>query len=144
MGAIPSRERDYLAVSGRGVLALLDVTDPRLPTLRGTAALGGEVTSLRFARVYNPPFLQTLVVATTVNGVRIVDVTDPTKLELVAQVPAARGALDLRLEEFPLDRTVDADGLPLMDVSHEGARWLNQKELRRVIGVPRVWGWNEK
>ena len=40
------------------------------------------------------------------------------------------------MEEFPLDRTVDSAGEPIMDVSHEDARWLDQREFLRVMGVP--------
>ena len=46
------------------------------------------------------------------------------------------GAFDVDIEEFPLDRTVDASGNPIMDVSHEDARWLRQDEFLRVLGVP--------
>jgi hypothetical protein len=31
---------------------------------------------------------------------------------------------------------VDGRGLPIMAVSHEGARWLDQSEFLRVIGIP--------
>ena len=104
--------------------------------MRGTVGLNGATNAVRVARVYNPPFLQTFAVTTNPAGIQLVDVSRPTAPTLVATVNTSPGAMDLVLEEFPLDRTVDSLGAPLMDVSHEGARWLNQKEFKWVLGLP--------
>jgi hypothetical protein len=141
-GAIPTDERDYAFVlydEGASHLLLLDVTDAGAPKFSGAVDLRAGTRSIRVARVYNPPFLQTFVLATGQLGTQIVDVSKPDKPTIVASLnqPLAGYALDL--EEFPLDRTVDADGKPIMDVSHEGARWLDREELERVLGVPSFW-----
>jgi len=68
-------------------------------------------------------------------GLEIVEVTRPSE-------PVSRGAVSIpgtaaaAMEEFPLDRMIDSRGKPLKDVSHEGARYLNAEELRRVLTAP--------
>jgi hypothetical protein len=49
---------------------------------------------------------------------------------------AAVGLAGACVEEFPLDRLVDARGKPLKDISHEGARYLSPEEIRRVLSAP--------
>ena len=79
------------------------------------------------------------MVAVGQQGTQIVDVSRPAKPEVVATLTEPIGAIVVALEEFPLDRTVDADGAPVMDVSHEGARWFDRAETDRVLGVPTLW-----
>jgi hypothetical protein len=141
-GAIPTEERDYAFVlfeEGQSRLILLDVTDAAQPKFAGTVGLRAQTRSIRVARVYNPPFLQTFVVATGQAGTQIVDVSKPDDPKVVASINQPLGGYVLDLEEFPLDKTVDADGKPIMDVSHEGARWLDRAEFERVLGVPTFW-----
>lgn len=139
-GAIPSRERDLLfAAAGappRRSLAVIDVSDPAIPTLAGTADLRADVRSIRLARVYNAPFLQTFVLAGGAEALQIVDVSRPSKPSVAATLATVRQARDVDVEEFPLDRAVDADGKPVLDVSHEGARWPSQSEYLRILGAP--------
>lgn len=137
-GAIPTQERDLVFALNRGQLAILDVTDPTsvaAATVKGNLAIG-DMRALRMARVYTPPFLTTFVAVAGQGGMRLIDVTRPTKPTISASVAGTGLAHDLVVEEFPLDRTVDAAGSPIMDISHEGARWLNQQELLRVLGMP--------
>ena len=138
-GAIPSRERDVL-VFGREqpptTLGIVDVTDPVVPMFVGSTEVRGGVRSLRIARVYNAPFLQTYVLAANAQGLQIVDISRPSKPGAAAAVAGVPAGRCLDLEEFPLDRAVDADGKPILDVSHEGARWLSQGEYLRVLGAP--------
>jgi hypothetical protein len=141
-GAIPTDERDCAFVlfeEGGPNLLVLDVTDPTQSKFKGVVALRPQTRAIRVARVYNPPFLQTFVVAVGTLGAQIVDVSKPDAPTVVASLNTPLDAYALELEEFPLDRTVDADGKPIMDVSHEGARWLDQQELERVLGVPSFW-----
>ena len=141
-GAIPSQERDLafvLFTEGQSTLLVIDVTDPTQSRFRGRITLQAQTRSIRVARVYNPPFLQTFVVTAGALGTQIVDVSKPDQPTLVASVNTPIGGYALELEEFHLDRTVDGDGKPIMDVSHEGARWLDQLELGRVLGVPSFW-----
>jgi hypothetical protein len=141
-GAIPSQERDYafaLFEEGGSRLLVLDVTNPWQPQFKGLTELRAGMRSIRVARVYNPPFLQTFVVAVGQAGMQIVDVSKPDRPSVVASVNQPLAAYGLELEEFPLDRTVDADGRPIMDVSHEGARWLDRAEFERALSVPALW-----
>ena len=141
-GALPTDERDYAFVlffDGGQKLLLLDVTDPSQSKFKGVVALANQTRSIRVARVYNPPFLQTFVVTAGATGTQIVDVTKPDQPAVVASVNVPILGYALELEEFPLDRTMDADGKPIMDVSHEGARWLDQQEFERVLAVPSFW-----
>jgi hypothetical protein len=141
-GAIPTDERDYAFVlyeeNGTRLL-LLDVTDPVHPKFKGSTDLRRGTQSLRVARVYNPPFLQTFVVTAGTLGTQIVDVSKPDKPAVVASINQPQAGFVLDLEEFPLDRTVDGDGKPIMDVSHEGARWLDREEFDRVMATPNFW-----
>lgn len=138
-GAIPSRERDILFV-GHGSpvpgVSLFDVSDPVVPQFVGTARLAEAPRSIRVLRAYNPPFLQSYVVAAHRGGVQMVDVSRPSRPAVAASVPGAPLSISVDLEEFPLDRAVDADGRPILDVSHEGARWLDQREFLRVLAAP--------
>jgi hypothetical protein len=142
-GAIPSQERDFAFVlydeGGPPSLLALDVTNPAEPAFRGKVELRADARSLQVARVYNPPFLQTFVVTVGQNGTQIVDVSKPDRPALVASLNEPRAAWSVALEEFPLDRTVDADGRPIMDVSHEGARWFDRAEFDRALAVPDIW-----
>lgn len=138
-GAIPSRERDYVVAVGRfpsSLLLCIDVTDPMTPRPGGFATIRDGTRAVSLARVYNPPFLQTLAVTAGPAGTEILDLTRPAKPLVIATLASGAGGYDVDMEEFPLDRTVDSAGRPIMDVSHEGARWLSQEEFLRVLGVP--------
>jgi hypothetical protein len=137
-GAIPTQERDLVIALNGGQLAILDVTDPTAvaaATVEGSLGVGAQ-RALRIARVYTPPFLTSFAVVAGPAGVRLVDITRPTTPTLAATVARTGLAYDVAVEEFPLDRTVDARGDPIMDISHEDARWLSQMELLRVLNIP--------
>ncbi|MCK6481525.1 MAG: hypothetical protein L6R43_15710 [Planctomycetes bacterium] len=135
-GGIPSRERDLAFLLTPQALVLLDVSDtaggpppePRVFGVRG----GREV---RLLRAYNAPFLQTYALVAAAAGLTLVDVTRPSAPAAAGNV-AQPGTAALAIEEFPLDRMVDSRGRPLKDVSHEGARYLDLEELRRVLEAP--------
>jgi len=139
-GAIATAERDYAfavgVIAGGNRLALIDITDPKQPELKGSVATAAQTRAVKVLRVYNAPFLQTFVVTAHAAGIQLFDVSRPTAPTLIASVNQALGAFDLDVEEFPLDRTVDSRGEPIMDVSHQGARWLSQSEFLRVMGIP--------
>lgn len=138
-GAIPTRERDHVVAVTPGRISMVDVTDPRRPTLRSGQTTVGAPRDLELLRVYNPPFLQTFAVVAGAEQLVIHDLGAPDQVSRVAALTNAPGTYDVEMEFFPLDRTVDADGRPIMDVSHEDARWLDEQEFRRVMGVPRFW-----
>ena len=138
-GGIPSREVDYAFVLTPAALILVDVSDttgpPRAEDARAAAIPGGGARSLKVIRAYNPPFLQSFVLVATAGGFQVVEVTRPSE-------PAVRGAVSIpgtvavAAEEFPLDRMIDSRARPLKDVSHEGARYLDAGEVRRVLAAP--------
>ena len=66
----------------------------------------------------------------------ITDFEQTARPTLLATVPGTGLGWDVGMEEFPLDRTVDSTGAPIMDISHEDARWLSQAELLRVLSMP--------
>ena len=135
-GAIPTRERDLIFWLTDNQLGVLDVTDAATPRPRGVAPVAGGGRALTLARVYNPPFLQSFVLVQTAAGLSVVDAQRPDRPQVVASIAALAGGRDVAMEEFDLDRTVDRTGAPIMDVSHEGARWLDAAEYRRVIETP--------
>ncbi len=135
-GAIPTQERDLIVWLAPNRLGVLDVTDSATPRPRGSVAIGGDPRSLTIASMYNQPFLRTFAITAGEGGATLTDLGRPDEVRNLASVPTLRGSFDIGMEEFPLDRTVDASGAPIMDVSHEGARWLSQAEFLRVLGVP--------
>ena len=135
-GAIPTQERDLVVWLAPNRLGVLDVTDAANPKPRGSVPIGGDPRALTVASLYNQPFLRTFVLTAGEGGVTLTDLGRPDELRNLAAVPTLRGSHDIAMEEFPLDRTVDASGAPIMDVSHEDARWLDQEEFLRVLGVP--------
>jgi hypothetical protein len=138
-GAIPTQERDLLFATSDNAFTIFDVTDPTdmaSAQAKGRVPLGAGTRSLHVVRVYTPPFLQTYAVVAGEAGLRLIDASRPTNPTLVVTVPGTGLGWDVGMEEFPLDRTVDSTGSPIMDISHEGARWLSQAELLRVLSMP--------
>lgn len=138
-GALPTRERDFVFAATTApypAVVLVDVTEPERPEIRGQVGVRDGVRALHVARVYNAPFLQTFVLTVDPQGLQIVDVTRPASPSVAASVAGVPLGRSIDLEEFPLDRAVDPEGSPVLDVSHEGARWLDQSEALRVLGAP--------
>jgi len=138
-GAIATQERDLLFALADARLNIFDVTDPtdmRAAQAKGSIALGAGSRAISVVRVYTPPFLQTYAAVAGEGGLRLVDASRPARPTLVATVPGTGLGWDVGMEEFPLDRTVDSTGSPIMDVSHADARWLSQAELLRVLSMP--------
>jgi hypothetical protein len=138
-GGIASREVDFAFVlSGNGVI-LLDVSNTAgPPVLRSASPAGNGIDAARgikVTRVYNPPFLQTYVLVAGSGGLGVVEVTSPAAPVVRATVRIP-GTAAVSAEEFPLDRMIDSRGRPLKDVSHEGARYLDAAEIRRVLTAP--------
>ena len=66
----------------------------------------------------------------------VTDVTISERPNQIGAFPALVNAYVVAVEEFSLDRTIDEQGRPLKDVSHEGSRWLNRNEVSRILDVP--------
>lgn len=146
-GGLRSRERDYLYVYSadgdddrRARLRVYDVSDPAAPRAvpRGSIAVRGGTGRLLMFRSYNPPFLQHRVAAVGAGGLgTLVDVSKVAAgLEVAATWEMPADVRDLVFEELALDRLQDEDGDPIMDVSHEGCRYLLPEEILRVLRAP--------
>jgi hypothetical protein len=138
-GAIPSRERDLLLMTQtfpNAALVAVDLTEPVAPRFAGSTPIRAGARGLRVVRLYNPPFVQTYALTADPAGLQMVDLTRPTAPVVAASVAGIQLAFEADVEEFPLDRAVDADGKPILDVSHEGARWMSQDEFQRILGAP--------
>ena len=141
-GAIASRERDLLLltlVAPRPSLAVVDLSEPTAPRLLGGVDIRAGSRALRVVRLYNPPFVQTYVITADPGGLQILDVTRPSAPTLAGNIAGVVLTTDVDVEEFPLDRAVDADGKPILDVSHEGARWASQDEFLRILSSPLIF-----
>ena len=141
-GDIPSVEREYLYVVGtginnsNGILLKWDVSDPTRLVFAGTRRTVSDPRAVRVARVFQAPFLKqyAIVVGRGNGNVEIVDVTGRGgQLPQAGVVNGTGGARGIDLEGMPLDRLVGFDGKPLKDVSHEGARLFNRKEIARIL-----------
>ena len=149
-GGLKSQERDYLYVyveqgadqNRQQRIRVFDVSDPMAPErARGNPRVYGGTGRLLMFRAYNEPFLQHFVAAVGAGGLgTLVDVSKP---QVGAQVATTwsdvNGIRDMVFEEFAFDRMVDERGRWEKDISHEGARYLTEQEILRVLRakVPR-------
>jgi len=141
-GDIPSREREYLYIVGtegsssNGTLVKMEVGEPESSYVVATRRTVNDPRAVRIARVYQAPFLkQFALVAGRGNGdLEIADVTGRTNpIPQAGAIDGVGPAVGVDLEYLPLDRLVGFDGLPLKDVSHEGARLFTSKEIARIL-----------
>ncbi len=86
--------------------------------------------------VYNPPFLQTVMLSPGEQGLILTDASVSAEPRQLGAVAALRNAWVAVVEEFPIDRMLDESDRPLKDVSHAGSRWLNLREIERLMLVP--------
>jgi hypothetical protein len=144
-GGSRTREGDFVYMLGEvdpgnaepvSRLSVLDVTNPS--KVRGTGAIpsGQSTEMLCGASLYNPPFLQTLMLAPGSEGVFASDVTISAEPKQLGALAAIREAYVVAVEEFPLDKQLDESGRALKDTSHVGSRWLTLREIERVLRVP--------
>ncbi len=134
--ATPSLEREYLYVAdGPGGLVIVNVSNPRSPTVVATFTGAGAVYDLLVANAFEPPKNKAYVYAGLGSGgTAIIDVSD-------VNAPAVRSTLPigvtrgLAIERIQLDRMVDEDGQQIKDVSHHGARPFRRDEMERILGA---------
>jgi hypothetical protein len=146
-GGERTAERDYVYVLfergppevRRSTLRAIDVSDPTRARWfagdRNPIPMGDATTGLAAGDFYNPPFRQRLFFAPGEAGVYVSDFTTTREPTLIGTLPGLGDAFAFALEEFPLDRMVDEQGMPLKDVSHEGSRWLRRSEFERILSV---------
>jgi hypothetical protein len=135
-GGIPSTENDYayLAIRGRvNMVTIFRITDPTTPVVVGSARLDSPPTGLAPLRIYNPPFLVHYLAVSTERGLRIVDVTRPEQPQIQARIDAASCSGGCAVEAMPLDRMITEEGVPLKDIAHEPARYVDGQELRKLL-----------
>jgi len=145
-GGVPSVERDYLYVGAEQVrgekentyLLAVDVTDPARPQPKGRAKLPGDLQSLRLMNIFNPPFVQGFVVASSKQAAAVVDVSRSDNLAVITRLggEGLRGLAALDVEEMAFDRLVDWDGRPEKDVAHPGARYFSREDALRILRAP--------
>lgn len=142
-GVTPTIERDlaYVALNVaelRGVMLVIDVTNPREVELVGDASFPREVLigGMSLARSFNPPQLVTRMLVggpAGLSAVELTDSSDPVRLfDLLALSPLS----DVAVEAFAFDRMLDETGAALKDISHEGARYMGLDEIAHVLAVP--------
>ena len=139
-GGEPTRERDYAYLvgerRGRAALFLLDVTDPERPRTRSDVDLGGTAEMVAGINVYNPPFLQRVLLVPGEDGIAIGDATDTAEPTAQGTFPAIPRPYVVRVEEFAIDQMLDEDGQQLKDISRDHSRWLYRSEIERLLDVP--------
>jgi len=143
-GGARTVERDYVylleelsAGNGRrrSFVRSIDVTNPERIRLVGRTAAGFSTEMLAPIAVYNPPFLQQILLTPGELGVYATDASISEELNQLGVFSALRNTYVVAVEEFPLDRMIDAGGRRLKDVSHPTSRWLYRAEIERLLDV---------
>jgi len=139
-GGIPTAENDYLyatSIATRGNqarLMVIRVTDPRVPERLGSPRVGRGATAVSVMNVYNPPFLQNVVLVASGELIEFFDVTKSELPEYVARFGGMLGAQAIAVESMPLDQLVDEAGRPQKDISHAG-RFFSRQEIDKILRV---------
>ena len=144
-GGSRTRENDYayLLVEqtlGNGQrlsrMAVVDITDPVNPARRALPIVGAATEMMVPAALYNPPFLQRVMLVPGQGGVLATDVSVSAEPKQLGAFAAIQQSYVVAVEEFPLDKMLDEAGRPLKDVSHAHSRWLQLPEVERMLDVP--------
>lgn len=115
---------------------VIDVTRPERPRAVAEIEAGDATEMLVPLALYNPPFLQSLLLVPGDTGVHLCDVTISAEPKQVGTLPALRQAYVAVAEQFPLDQMLDDMDRPLKEVSHARSRWLRLEEIQRLLDVP--------
>jgi len=143
-GGARTVERDYLYLlserdeNGMQVsfLTTLDLSLPARPKRIGALELGGSTETLVPLRLYNPPFLQSVLLATGAEGLLAADVTVSAQPAALGTFASLRQGYAVAVENFAFDRMLDEAGRPHKDVSHARSRWAYLNEIERILSVP--------
>jgi hypothetical protein len=134
-GTVPSREHDYLYVVAGAELQIFDITNPDAPALAGGTLLGGEAADLDVASQIAPPGVDDYaVVANSVLGLQLVEVTDPLQPELLTSL-AVPGATRAFVDVQQMDRFLDEQGNELKENSHPFVAPLEHDDFARILGA---------
>jgi hypothetical protein len=137
-GGVPSREHDYLYVAaGEAGLHIFDMTDPdQVVELAPVTDLGGAILDVDVTSELAPPGVDDYaVVANAIDGLQVVDVTnphDPVNLGTVTGSVAARRVL---VEVQQLDRMLDEQGNQLKENSHPFTGVLTRADIVRILST---------
>ena len=144
-GGTRTTERDYVYLQREGSLrngekrSSLEVWDVSSPARarRVERVMSGYATEMLVPlSIYNPPFLQTVLLSPGEQGVLATDATVSAAPRQLGAFAALDEAYVVAVEEFPIDRMLDESNRPLKDVSHAGSRWLTLPEIERLMLVP--------
>lgn len=120
----------------RSSLSVWNVSQPVRSRRVGLVEAGYATEMITAAFIYNTPFLQTVMFTAGELGVFAGDVTVSEEPRQLGAMTTLREAYVVAVEEFPLDKMLDESGRPLKDVSHPGSRWLDLREIERLLLVP--------
>ena len=143
-GGTKTKERDYAYLleerildngDGRSFVRVIDVSDPKLPREAGRVAAGDQSESLVHASFYNQPFLQPIALVPGNDGIFITDLSGSETPTELGVIQALRSTYMVAVEEFPLDKMIDANGDRLKDVSRRPSRWMYRAEVEQILDV---------
>ena len=141
-GGIPTEENDYAYfvghddVGGQARMSVLKITDPRAPKSMLSRRIDDRSANLELAHFYNPPFLQRFVLTAGEDGAMVWDFSNSEQPEMVgALYTGGSPVVDLVCESFSFDRMVNEAGTQLKDISHPRSRYLDAKEVLRVLSA---------
>jgi hypothetical protein len=137
-GGEPSREHDYLYVAaGPAGLHVYDMTDPdEIDLVAVVADLGGVVADVDVASELAPPGVDDYaVLANTMVGLQVVDVTDPQNPVIIGVVPDSPGASRVLVEVQQMDRFLDEQGNQLKENSHPFTGFFSRDDLVRILSA---------
>ena len=144
-GGSRTRERDYAYLLAerrlrdggrRSTLVVVDVSSPPDVKQVGSTPAGYSTEMLDPVAFYNPPFLQRVMFVPGELGVFAMDASVSAEPQQLGAISSLSRAYVVAVEEFPLDRMLDEAGRQLKDVSHVGSRWMNLREIERLMLVP--------
>ncbi len=136
-GSTPSREHDYLyVVAGTNGLRVYDITEPdNVVQVAAISDLGGSANDVDVASQMAPPGVDDYaLVANSVVGLQVIDVTDPVQPTLLTTVGAS-GATRVFVDVQQLDRFIDEQGNELKENSHPGAGTMSRADIVRILSA---------
>lgn len=143
-GKIPTEENDYVYIGintnqnqmDRISLLIVKISDFRPQIVGRTEPINSRgLRDVKLIKVFSAPFLTTYALLSHQEGLSVVNVTKSTNPETVTTILDRKTCFTAQVEEMPLDQMISTDGEPLKDISHEGARYLNQEEVARLLKV---------
>ncbi len=133
-----SFEHDYLYVAaGASGFYIFDITEPdNIYQVVAMTNLGGSIESVDVASEMAPPGVDDYaLLANSVSGLQVVDVTRPTKPVFMG-THSAPGANDVFVEVQQLDRFLNEEGEQLKENSHPFIRNFSRADVVRILSTP--------